>query len=254
MDNFLSYFKIFIRLLLSQAAWNIERMQNIGFVWSVLPYLKKIHTSDENSLKQSILRNLQFFNTHPYFMGIFSGLLMHWEKKNYEVVSKSKISYGGPMAALGTQFFWATLRPLAGMLAILLFFILDDKTRLAAVVTPIVFMIFFDGIAIPVRFLFIKGAAQKGLDFFYTIKRINPNKMIWYLQIIGMAAASGAVFFYYKNFILNDILLAHLFPIVVILTVLLHIFFKKISGLKIFYAVVVVSMILGYVLPFLNLL
>ncbi len=248
MSAFRLYLKIFLRLLFSQAAWNIERMQNIGFVWAVLPFLKKVYSSDDNSLKQALMRNLQFFNTHPYFMGIFSGILIHWEKKNYELVSKCKISYGGPMAALGTQMFWSTLRPLAGMLAILLFFILDDKTTAAAIITPMVFLVFFDGIAVPVRFLFIKSAAERGLDFFYDIKRINPSKIIWYLQIIGVMVAGASVFFYYENFILKDMLLAHLFPTVVILTTALHVFYKKISGLKIFYAVLVISVILGHIL------
>jgi mannose/fructose/N-acetylgalactosamine-specific phosphotransferase system component IID len=151
------------------------------------------------------------------------------------------------MAALGTQMFWTTLRPLAGMAAILLFFMLGDKSGmpdLAAV--PVVFLVFYNIVSLPVRFLFIVGAAEQGLDFFYVIKRFNPNKAIWYCQIAGVAMALAAVFFYYKNFIGHDMLMAHLFPSVVILTAALHIFFKKVSGLKIFYAVLLLGVILGY--------
>lgn len=226
---------IFARLLLAQAVWNAQRMQNIGFLWTVMPSLKKIYPDTEN-LKKACLRNLEFFNTHPYFSGIFAGILIHWEKKNHELVSKVKVSYGGPMAALGTQMFWSTLRPLAGMTAILAAF--AGAGPMASAVT---FLVAYNAVSLPLRYIFVERAAVVGLDFFYVLKRANPGKIIWYMQLAGVAAASVAVYFYYSNFLAGSWLMEHAFAAIVAATLLMHVFMKKISGLKIFYAVVALS-------------
>ncbi len=232
--------KIFLRLLLSQAVWNIEKMQNIGFLWSVLPALKKIYP-ERNALKNAVKRNLDYFNTHPYFIGIFAGIMLLWEEKNYELVQKVKISYGGPMAALGTHIFWSTLRPAAGMLAILIAWLKGD-----AYLPAIVFFILYNLFHLPLRYYFIAESSRSGLNFFYILKRININKLIWYLQLLGVFTAFSAVVCYLRYYLVDDIVLIHAFIFVIVATAILHLFFKSISGLKIFYAVIAISIVLNY--------
>lgn len=228
-------FQVFSRLLLAQAAWNSQRMQNIGFLWSVMPFLKKLYR-DPAELKKACVRHLEFFNTHPYFSGIFAGILIHWENKNHELVSKVKVSYGGPMAALGTQMFWSTLRPVAGIAAILAAFAGASPVSSAAL-----FLVAYNMVSIPVRYIFLERGAAVGLDFFYVLKSANPGKLIWYAQLTGVAAASAAVFFYYVNYLPDSWPVEHAFAAIVIATLLTHVFVKKISGLMIFYAVAVLS-------------
>ena len=47
-----------------QACFNYERMQSVGWLWSMLPGLQKIHTNKED-LAASMTHNLDFLNTHP---------------------------------------------------------------------------------------------------------------------------------------------------------------------------------------------
>jgi mannose/fructose/N-acetylgalactosamine-specific phosphotransferase system component IID len=200
-----------------------------------MPFLRKLYR-DPAELKKACVRHLEFFNTHPYFSGIFAGILIHWESKNHELVSKVKVSYGGPMAALGTQMFWSTLRPVAGMAAILVAFAGASPAAVA-----VIFLAAYNVVSIPLRYIFLERAAAVGLDFFYHLKSANPGKLIWYAQLSGVAAASAAVFFYYINYLPDSLLMEHAFAAVTLATLLMHVFFKKISGLMIFYAVAVLS-------------
>lgn len=229
----------FLRLLLAQSVWNSERMQNIGFLWAIVPFLKKIY-SQKDELKSAIKRHLDFFNTHPYFMGIFAGIVFFWEKKNYELVARVKVSYGGPMAALGTHMFWSTLRPFAGILTILLVFLNGYN-----LLPPTVFMIFYNGVHLPLRYYFIRKSSQVGLDFFYILKKFEINKLMWYMQIVGVFIAIIAAVGYICNFIVDDTVMILLFIGTVLMTAFLHLCFKKISVLQIFYLVIVVSIILS---------
>lgn len=54
-----------IRSSFLQASFNYERMQACGFLWSMLPVLKKIHGDDKEALSLAMTDNLEFINTHP---------------------------------------------------------------------------------------------------------------------------------------------------------------------------------------------
>lgn len=65
-----------IRSSFLQASFNYERMQACGFLWSMLPVLKKIHGDDKESLSLAMTDNLEFINTHPNLVGFLMGLMM----------------------------------------------------------------------------------------------------------------------------------------------------------------------------------
>ena len=48
-----------------QGSWNYERMQNGGWVYSMIPAIKKLYTTKEDR-SAALKRHLEFFNTHPY--------------------------------------------------------------------------------------------------------------------------------------------------------------------------------------------
>ena len=56
-----------------QASFNYERMQACGWLWGILPGLKKIHTNKED-LKASMAHNLDFLNTHPFLVTFVMGI------------------------------------------------------------------------------------------------------------------------------------------------------------------------------------
>ena len=69
-----------IRSSFLQASFNYERMQACGFLWSMLPVLKKIHGDDKEALSLAMTDNLEFINTHPNLVGFLMGLMMSLEE------------------------------------------------------------------------------------------------------------------------------------------------------------------------------
>ena len=60
------------------ASWNYERMQNLGFLYTILPTLKKIYKDKKEDMSVAMSRHLEFFNTHPtaapFILGVTSAL------------------------------------------------------------------------------------------------------------------------------------------------------------------------------------
>lgn len=122
--------RVFWRSLFLQAAWNPEGMQNLGFAYALYPALEKLYPEPER-LEAAANRHLQFFNCHPYAAAlILGGAVQHEERiargeEPPEKVSAFKQALMGPMAALGDGFFWLSLQPACGALAVLASLFLD---------------------------------------------------------------------------------------------------------------------------------
>ncbi|MCZ7552899.1 MAG: PTS system mannose/fructose/sorbose family transporter subunit IID [Anaerolineales bacterium] len=47
-------------VFMSQCGWNYERMQSVGYCYSILPILKRLHPDPED-FKEAFITNLNFF-------------------------------------------------------------------------------------------------------------------------------------------------------------------------------------------------
>ncbi|MDO8734560.1 MAG: PTS system mannose/fructose/sorbose family transporter subunit IID [Elusimicrobiota bacterium] len=117
--------RTFCRSLLLQAVWNFERMQNVGFLYSIIPCLKEIYGADENRLKNAAMRHFDFFNTHPYIANTIIALTLILENENTaseetksQQIKSLKLHLGGPLAAIGDTFFWARIKPFCSIIAV----------------------------------------------------------------------------------------------------------------------------------------
>ena len=95
-------------LLLGEAAWNYEKMQGLGYCYSMIPVLKKLYP-DEADMKKALQTHLQFFNTHQEFAEIILGIDIAMEEKegaaSLEAVSAIKTGLMGPLAGIGDTLF-----------------------------------------------------------------------------------------------------------------------------------------------------
>jgi mannose/fructose/N-acetylgalactosamine-specific phosphotransferase system component IID len=66
------------------------------------------------------VRLLRNFNTHPYFAGLVAAMVIRSEERGgaEEAVEGLKRSLMCALGAVGDEFFWATLRPLAAVVAL----------------------------------------------------------------------------------------------------------------------------------------
>ena len=114
--------KVWWRSTFLQGSWNDERMQNLGWAYSLIPAIKKLYTKKEDQAA-ALERHLEFFNTHPYVAAPIIGvtLALEEEKANGAAIDDAaiqgvKIGMMGPLAGIGDPVFWFTVRPILGAL------------------------------------------------------------------------------------------------------------------------------------------
>ncbi|MDR0964967.1 MAG: PTS system mannose/fructose/sorbose family transporter subunit IID [Myxococcales bacterium] len=119
--------RVFVRTFWLQVAWNPTGMQNLGMVHALWPALEALYP-DPAERRQAVERHVTAFNTHPYLAAAIIGGVLHHEariargQEPPERATAFKAFLMGPLAALGDGFFWCSLRPAFGALAVLLTF------------------------------------------------------------------------------------------------------------------------------------
>ncbi len=108
---------LFLRSLTLQGSWNHQRMQNLGLLWTVLPWLRR-NRRDMNRDRVFCRRYYGFFNTNPYLANFLFGGLIRLETDQDAglevlpgVIGTFRDSVGRALASLGDQLFWLGLRP-----------------------------------------------------------------------------------------------------------------------------------------------
>ena len=91
--------KVWWRSTFLQGSWNYERMQNLGWAYSLIPAIKKLYTKKEDQAA-ALERHMEFFNTHPYVAAPIIGVTLALEEEK----------------AIGDPVFWFTVRPILGAL------------------------------------------------------------------------------------------------------------------------------------------
>lgn len=70
---------VFLRSNLFQGSWNFERMQALGFCFSMVPAIRRLYPENNEARKQAIRRHLEFFNTQPFVAAPILGVTSHWK-------------------------------------------------------------------------------------------------------------------------------------------------------------------------------
>jgi PTS system mannose-specific IID component len=254
---------MFIRTLFIQALWNYERMQNIGFLFVLKPFLYKIYLN-EDKRKEALLRHTGFFNTHPYMANMIIAVVANMEKKIAEGNSNEKVSevnmvkgaMEGPLAAIGDSFFWGTLRPLAALISISMLILLkasDSWFGAYNVLIPLLFIFIYNAVHIPVRlrlmfvgFIFDRESIVRSSEFNF--------KLLWKMRYSDkLIIPATALFLYLKVFgfgpIVNNIFhktginVMFIYGVVLVLSIFVS---KKFSPTFLFYGTILMCIIMSY--------
>lgn len=118
-----SMIRVFFRSFFLQTLWNFERMQNIGFAFSILPLLER--ACPVSKVRQAALRrHVQFFNVHPYFAPIVMGVVYAKEAGRSgqagddPTITVLKDSMGAAFGGIGDHVLWGTWRPFCALVAL----------------------------------------------------------------------------------------------------------------------------------------
>ncbi len=112
------------RSFLLQASWNYDRLQNLGFLYQMLPGLRRLYG---RRLSSALLeRYTVYFNTHPYLAPWVAGTVLRLEADHLENTGAGidgpefQKMVMAPYAAMGDALFWGAFRPLAAVIGLLL--------------------------------------------------------------------------------------------------------------------------------------
>ena len=92
-----------------QCGWNYERMQSVGYAYSMIPILKKTRP-DPEEFKEAFLDNLNFFNTNPIVgapLIIGAHIALEDAGAPLETTEGLKVGLMGPLAGVGDTLVWA---------------------------------------------------------------------------------------------------------------------------------------------------
>lgn len=174
-------FDVFAKSFFIQAAWNAERMQNIGFLFALRRSLKQIWEDDTPNFEAACARASSFFNTHPYFAPAVMGVALHLEEKIAaglvlpERIEEAKSRISAPLNALGSLWFWDHLKFLA-LLATLPFLLMKDPVMIA--VGAIGMFLFFNFFHLRTRWVGLELGLRYGEDMVPDLLRMFPSLLL----------------------------------------------------------------------------
>lgn len=96
-------------VFLFQCGWNYERMQSVGYCFTMLPILKKTRP-DPEEFKEAFITNLNFFNTNPVVgapLIIGAHIALEEAGASLETTEGLKVGLMGPLAGVGDTLVWA---------------------------------------------------------------------------------------------------------------------------------------------------
>lgn len=150
--------KMAMRSLYLQGSFNYERMQAAGWLFGILPGLKKIHTNKED-LAASMSHNLEFFNTHPFLVTFVMGIVLSLEQQKSDIatIRAVRVAAMGPLGGIGDAIFWFTLVPIAAGIS-------ANMALDGSMIAPFVFLAIFNVVQFGIRFWLMNWSYKFGTN------------------------------------------------------------------------------------------
>lgn len=186
---------IFAKSFLVQAAWNAERMQNIGFLFAIRRSLMSIWRNDPENYEAAMGRAASFFNTHPYFTPAVIGVTIHMEEKivrqlaRPEEVESVKTRISPPLNALGSLWFWDHLKILSFLVALPLMVLRDSAAILAG---AILFFVIFNFYHLRTRWVGLNLGLRYGQLLIPELLKLFPSRLLSSFRRVSAFLLGGA--------------------------------------------------------------
>lgn len=155
---------VFIRSNLFQGSWNFERMQALGFCFSMVPAIRRLYPENNDARKQAIKRHLEFFNTHPYVAAPVLGVTLAMEEQRANgaeiddgAINGIKVGLMGPLAGVGDPLVWGTLRPITAALG-------ASLALSGNILGPLLFFFIFNAVRLAMKWYGLQLGFRKGVN------------------------------------------------------------------------------------------
>lgn len=179
------------RSMLLQASFNYERMQACGWLYGLLPALKKIHRNPRD-LARAMKGHMGFFNTHPFLVTFVIGIVLAMERSKQDVnsIQSTKIAVGAPLGGIGDAMFWLTLLPICGGIG-------ASLALQGSILGALLFLLMFNVVHLSLRFGLAHYAWRMGVAAIPLIKA-NTRKVSHAASIVGMTVIGALVATYVR--------------------------------------------------------
>ncbi len=238
-------------LLCSQICWNYEKMQGQGYLFSMLPILKKLYKGQE--MKEMMENHNQFYNTNPYLGALILGANIAIEEKegleSKDVVTGIKTGLMGSFGGVGDSFF------------ILITTILGALSSYMAIngnYLGVILWILVNFIIITFRLKSIYLAYDKGVDLFSKMSdkldALTNATTILGITVIGaliptvvkvnllFAYQKGDVFLSMQEIL--DYIMPALLPVSIVYLIYTLLGKKRVNSTKIIVVIILISILL----------
>ncbi|MGL4525091.1 MAG: PTS system mannose/fructose/sorbose family transporter subunit IID [Spirochaetia bacterium] len=185
-----------------QLSFNFSRMQGLGFLYIVIPALRKIYKDDKEGFCQAMMRHTDFINTHPMVSAPITAMVIAMEEKKEdpETIRAFKVSTMGPVAGIGDAMYNFMYDPvMRGIVASLAYSGAWIAIPLAFLVQNIVKLLMFK----PLYFVYEAGATAL-IKIQAKMRQINRLATTIGLMSLGGLAAAYINVQFALSFNLND--------------------------------------------------
>ena len=184
---------VFWRSFALQGAFNYERMQNIGYCYSMIPVIRRLY-GEKKDQSLALIRHLEIFNTTPAVVPTIMGITAAMEEENAnntnfdeQSINAVKASLMGPLAGIGDSIFWGTLRIIAAGIGV-------SIAKDGSMFGPILFLLIYNIPNFLVRIFGLKLGYQVGVNSLERIQRAGlMDKIMSVATIIGLSVVGGMV-------------------------------------------------------------
>ena len=174
------------RSMFLQGSFNYERMQAGGWLYSILPGLKKIHKNKQD-LSTSMKHNLEFFNCHPFLITFVMGIILSLEQKKSDVqtIRALRVAAMGPLGGIGDAIFWFTLLPISAGIG-------ANLSLQGSILGPIIFFVLFNVVHLGLRFGLMHWSYKVGVDGIAKLTK-NAKEFTRAATILGMIVVGALI-------------------------------------------------------------
>ena len=174
-------------------SFNFERMQAMGFCYTLMPAIRKFYRNDKSAQAAALKRHLEFYNTHPWASSVIFGVTAAMEEQKSkgedigeDAITNVKIGLMGPVAGIGDPIFWGTARPVLAALG-------ASLALNGSIVGPLLFFVGINLLRVLTRWYGLKVGYERGTTLVAEVGGGQLKKITQMAAIMGLFVMGALV-------------------------------------------------------------
>ena len=174
-------------------SFNFERMQAMGFCYTLMPAIRKVYRGDKAAEAAALKRHLEFYNTQPWISSVVFGVTAAMEEQkakgediSEETITSVKVGLMGPLAGVGDPIFWGTARPVLAALG-------ASLALNGSIVGPLLFFVGINLLRVLTRWYGIKFGYERGTEMVTEVGGGQLKKITQMAAIMGLFVMGALV-------------------------------------------------------------